>query len=93
MIVSATLTASPRSCTGYRRRSLAVADKACAADLADSAVVIANVAAAETELDAAGRVSLRPSGTEQLIRVMVEAPTQQRADAIAARLAAVVSSV
>ena len=35
---------------------------------------------------------LRPSGTEQLVRVMVEAPTQQQADAVAARLAAVVAA-
>ncbi|HYX93430.1 MAG TPA: hypothetical protein VE823_00060 [Geodermatophilus sp.] len=36
---------------------------------------------------------LRPSGTEQLVRVMVEAPTQERADAIARRLADVVAAV
>ena len=39
-----------------------------------------------------GRVLLRPSGTEQLVRVMVEAATQQRADEIAQRVAAVVAS-
>jgi phosphoglucosamine mutase len=38
-------------------------------------------------------VLLRPSGTEQLVRVMVEAPTQERADAIAERLADVVAAV
>jgi phosphoglucosamine mutase len=37
-------------------------------------------------------VLLRPSGTEQLVRVMVEAPTQEQADAVAARLAEVVAA-
>jgi phosphoglucosamine mutase len=35
-------------------------------------------------------VLLRPSGTEDLVRVMVEAGTQQAAEAIARRLADVV---
>jgi phosphoglucosamine mutase len=35
-------------------------------------------------------VLLRPSGTEPLVRVMVEAPTQGESDEAAARLAAVV---
>ena len=35
---------------------------------------------------------LRPSGTEQLVRVMVEAPTQVLADAVARRLADVVAT-
>jgi phosphoglucosamine mutase len=38
-----------------------------------------------------GRVLVRPSGTEPLVRVMVEAPTQDEADAACARLVAVVS--
>jgi phosphoglucosamine mutase len=46
----------------------------------------------ETELGDTGRVLLRPSGTEQLVRVMVEAPTQEQADEVAARLAAVVAA-
>jgi phosphoglucosamine mutase len=46
----------------------------------------------EAELGASGRVLLRPSGTEQLVRVMVEAPTQEQADATAQRLAAVVAA-
>ena len=51
------------------------------------------VNAVEDELGDSGRVLLRPSGTEQLIRVMVEAPTQEQADAVAARLAEVVAAV
>ncbi|SHE42234.1 phosphoglucosamine mutase [Streptoalloteichus hindustanus] len=51
------------------------------------------VAAVEAELAGQGRVLLRPSGTEQLVRVMVEAPSQDAAEAVAHRLAGVVSSV
>ncbi|MGH7866400.1 MAG: phosphoglucosamine mutase, partial [Candidatus Dormibacteraceae bacterium] len=47
----------------------------------------------EAELGDAGRVLLRPSGTEQLVRVMVEAPTQLLALQSATRLADVVASV
>ncbi|WP_222269102.1 phosphoglucosamine mutase [Modestobacter marinus] len=50
------------------------------------------VNAVEAELGDAGRVLLRPSGTEQLVRVMVEAPTQEQADAVAGRLAEVVAA-
>ena len=45
------------------------------------------------ELEGRGRVLVRPSGTEQLVRVMVEAPTQEQADAVAKRLADVVAAV
>jgi phosphoglucosamine mutase len=55
--------------------------------------VAAAVNQCEAELGDDGRVLLRPSGTEQLVRVMVEAPTQERADAIAKRLADVVATV
>ena len=51
------------------------------------------VAAAEAELGGQGRVLLRPSGTEQLVRVMVEAPTQRVAGEVADRLAGLVSTV
>lgn len=45
---------------------------------------------AENELGETGRVLLRPSGTEPLIRVMVEAPTQEIAQTVANKLATVV---
>lgn len=48
------------------------------------------VAQAEAELGDTGRVLLRPSGTEPLVRVMVEAATQAEADNVAHRLAEVV---
>ncbi|GAA4674848.1 phosphoglucosamine mutase [Nocardioides nanhaiensis] len=50
----------------------------------------AAVAEAEAELGDTGRVLLRPSGTESLVRVMVEAPTQEQAQGVAERLADVV---
>ncbi|MGY1782159.1 phosphoglucosamine mutase [Geodermatophilus sp. SYSU D01036] len=59
----------------------------------ESEAVGSAVNAAEAELGDDGRVLLRPSGTEQLVRVMVEAPTQELADGIASRLAAVVAAV
>jgi phosphoglucosamine mutase len=41
-------------------------------------------------LDGRGRVLVRPSGTEPLVRVMVEAPEQEECEQVAGRLAAVV---
>ena len=42
------------------------------------------------DLEGRGRVLLRPSGTEPLVRVMVEAPDEAECEAIAARLVKVV---
>ena len=50
------------------------------------------VAAAAAELGDRGRVLLRPSGTEPVVRVMVEAPTTEEAETVAARLVAAVES-
>lgn len=49
------------------------------------------IAQAEAQLGDTGRVLLRPSGTEPLVRVMVEAQTQEVADATAQHLADVVA--
>ena len=57
-----------------------------------SAEVAAAVAAARTELGTDGRILLRPSGTEELVRVMVEAPTQSQATQVARRVADVVEA-
>ena len=56
----------------------------------DDVELAAAVAAAEDELGDSGRVLLRPSGTEPLVRVMVEAPTAELAQQTAERLADVV---
>lgn len=60
-------------------------DKTRTEDIAD------DVAKAEQFLGDTGRVLLRGSGTEPLVRVMVEAATQEEADAVAKRLADVVA--
>jgi phosphoglucosamine mutase len=49
-----------------------------------------DVARAEHDLGGRGRILVRASGTEPLIRVMVEAPTAESANAVADELAAVV---
>jgi phosphoglucosamine mutase len=46
----------------------------------------------ETELGTRGRVLVRSSGTEPLIRIMVEAETQALADEAVARLRSVVEA-
>ena len=51
------------------------------------------IAEAEEELGTGGRVLLRPSGTEELFRVMVEASEEEHARKVAGRLAAVVAAV
>ncbi|MCU1543029.1 MAG: phosphoglucosamine mutase [Microbacteriaceae bacterium] len=58
--------------------------------LASSVVIAAAVAAAEAHLGETGRVLLRPSGTEPMVRVMVEAAEQHTADRIAHELTVVV---
>ncbi len=57
-----------------------------------AAEIAEDVAAAEDELGSDGRILLRPSGTEPVLRVMVEAPTQAQAEALAERLAAAVAA-
>jgi len=50
------------------------------------------VAAVERELNGTGRVLVRASGTEPVVRVMVEAPTEEQAEAIAERVSRAVES-
>ncbi|WP_371577672.1 phosphoglucosamine mutase [Streptomyces sp. NBC_01314] len=57
-----------------------------------SAELAAAVGEAERELGATGRVLLRPSGTEPLVRVMVEAADIEQARSVAGRLADAVKS-
>jgi phosphoglucosamine mutase len=50
------------------------------------------IASADESLAGRGRVLVRASGTEPLIRVMVEAPSQEETDDLCARIAAVVEA-
>ena len=59
---------------------------------ADSPAICEAVVAAEQELADTGRVVLRASGTEPVIRVMVEGQDREKVDELAERLAAVVKS-
>ncbi|HZG98299.1 MAG TPA: phosphoglucosamine mutase [Nocardioidaceae bacterium] len=54
---------------------------------ADHPGLLADVAAEEDALGGTGRVLLRPSGTEPVVRVMVEAATRDEAERVASRLA------
>ena len=58
-----------------------------------SELIAADVAAVEAELGDHGRVLIRPSGTEPLVRVMVEAPTPELASSATERLVAAVERV
>ncbi len=58
-----------------------------------SEAVAAAVGAAEAELGDAGRVLVRPSGTEPAVRVMVEAADAAQAERLAARLADAIKAV
>ena len=60
---------------------------------ARSPELAAAVAAAETELGTAGRVLVRPSGTEPAVRVMVEATDHEHAQRLADNLAAAIRSL
>jgi phosphoglucosamine mutase len=55
-------------------------------------VIKAKVAEIESELGSSGRVLLRASGTEPVIRVMIEAQSQDKAEGFASALAALVKS-
>jgi phosphoglucosamine mutase len=59
-------------------------------DISNNQAINEAVAAAETELAGRGRVLLRPSGTEPLIRVMVEGEDQALVNKLVASLASCV---
>ncbi len=69
--------------------NVAVRDRGAFAGAID---VQAAIAAAEQELAGRGRVLVRASGTEPLVRVMVEAPTEQEAHEVCGRLVELVRS-
>ncbi len=58
--------------------------------IAGAKAVWAAVEQEQAALEGRGRVLLRPSGTEPLVRVMAEAPSAEEADAICERLVGVV---
>ncbi|HEY3095816.1 MAG TPA: phosphoglucosamine mutase [Acidimicrobiia bacterium] len=68
-------------------RSVRVADPV---GLDRDGVLRAELESVEQELGTDGRVLVRPSGTEPVVRVMVEAPTPEQAETAATRLAAAV---
>jgi phosphoglucosamine mutase len=80
--LAATMTRLPQVLVNVR-----VPDRA----VADAPAVLEAVAAAEAELGDTGRVLLRPSGTESLVRVMVEAPDEPTAQRLAQQVADVVA--
>ena len=83
--LAATMSRLPQTLVNVR-----VADKATAVTAPE---VVQAVSAAEAELGDAGRVLLRPSGTEQLVRVMVEAKSEEIAQQVAGRLAELVAAI
>ena len=70
-------------------RNVEVADRAGLKNDADLAETVLSV---EDGLGKDGRVLVRASGTEPVVRVMVEAPTQEQAEAVASRLATAVEA-
>jgi phosphoglucosamine mutase len=81
--LAATLTVYPQILINVR-----VEDRA----VADAPVVLAAVTAAERRLGVGGRILVRPSGTEPLVRVMVEAADTQTTEEVAEAVAGVIRS-
>jgi phosphoglucosamine mutase len=70
--------------------NIRAADRAALTAAMDDPTVRAAIEREDAALSGRGRVLVRASGTEPLIRVMVEAPSQDETDAVCARLAQVV---
>lgn len=56
----------------------------------DNEKVKAIIAEVEAEMNGNGRILVRPSGTEPLVRVMAEAPTEEQCQSYVERIAEVV---
>ena len=56
----------------------------------ENAAIAAAIRAGEEELGSDGRILVRPSGTEPLIRVMAEGPDQTQLETICRRIADIV---
>jgi phosphoglucosamine mutase len=69
-------------------RNIEIADREA---IEDAAAVWEAVERENTALEGRGRVLVRPSGTEPLVRVMVEAPTEEESKEICDRLIKVVA--
>jgi phosphoglucosamine mutase len=72
--------------------NIRAADRAALTATMDAAAVRGAIEVEEEALTGRGRVLVRASGTEPLIRVMVEAPSDEETDAVCGRLVEVVQS-
>ena len=73
--------------------NIPVADNDAKKAMMASPVLAQAVEREEAALAGSGRVLVRPSGTEALMRVMVEAKTQEDAQAVAQRLAQLIGEL
>jgi phosphoglucosamine mutase len=71
--------------------NIRAADRNALRDTMAAPVVMAAIEDEQSALHGRGRVLVRVSGTEPLIRVMTEAPTQDETDAACERLRSVVA--
>jgi phosphoglucosamine mutase len=53
--------------------------------------LFAEIERVNTELDGSGRILVRPSGTEPVVRVLAEAENPQKAEELCARISALVT--
>ena len=60
--------------------------------MTDNEKVAAVIKEVEQEMNGEGRVLVRPSGTEPLVRIMVEAKTEELCDAFVNKIADVVKA-